>query len=478
MSTTKFIGRNKELQQFKSIKANKRSRFVAVFGRRRIGKTMLIRKAFTDKFTFYATGIANANKKTQLQNFYTALKKQSKTKVTGVIPESWFEAFQLLISSLEKSRQKRKVIFLDELPWFDTAKSGFIQSLEHFWNSWASLRNDIILIVCGSTASWMINKLINHKGGLHNRITEKIHLEPFNLNETERFLKNINKAITRYQVIQLYMVFGGVPFYLENISKQWSITQNIEYLCFAKNGLLCTEFDNLFKALFSKYERHIAIVKALATKAKGLTRSELIKISKLPNSGRTTNILDELEKSGFIRRYIPFQKKKRDSLYQLIDFYTLFYLRFIEKSNPDDEDNWINAIDTPSYRAWSGYAFEQVCLQHLQQIKEALRIGGIISNSSSWKSSASKNKKGAQIDLVIDRRDGVINLCEMKYSATTYAINKAYASQLQQKINTFKEESKTNKAIHLTMITTNGVKQNAWAVNLLHNNLTMDILFK
>ncbi len=478
MSIAKFVGRNKELQLFKKIYAAGRSRFAAVFGRRRIGKTMLIRKAFNDQFTFYVTGIANTNKAMQLANFHAALLKQSKTKVSTTVPENWFEAFQLLINSLERSRLKRKVVFLDELPWFDTAKSGFIQSLEHFWNSWASFRNDIVLVVCGSTASWMINKLINHKGGLHNRVTEKIHLEPFNLKETELFLKSINKAITRYQIIQLYMVFGGVPFYLENISKEWSITQNIEHLCFNKNGLLRTEFHNLFKALFSKHERHIAIVKAMATKAKGLTRSELIKISKLANSGRTTNILDELEKSGFIRRYIPFQKKTRDSLYQLIDFYTLFYLRFIEKSNPEDRDNWINAIDSPSYRAWSGYAFEQVCLQHLQQIKEALRIGGIISNSSSWKSTASKNKKGAQIDLLINRRDGVINLCEMKYATTNFVINKAYATQLQQKINTFKEESKTKKAIHLTMITTNGVKQNNWAVNLLHNNLTMDILFK
>ncbi|MGB1241510.1 MAG: AAA family ATPase [Chitinophagales bacterium] len=470
-----FIGRKKEWRKLEELKNSSRSEFVAVYGRRRVGKTVLIREVFQNAFTFQATATANVPTKLQLLNFYTALENHRNGLGKNDLPTTWFEAFQQLIAYLEKSKEEKKVIFLDELPWFDTPKSYFVQSLEHFWNSWAAARNDIILVVCGSAASWMINKLINHKGGLHNRVTQRIHLQPFNLKETEALLKVKNKAITRYQVLQLYMVFGGVPFYLEMVSQKLSAVQNIENICFAEDGALRTEFDNLFKALFSKAERHIAIVQAIATKTKGLTREEIIEATGLSKGGGTTRILEELEKSGFIRKYMPFQRKKRNSLYQLIDSYTLFYLRFIKNSNPYDQNNWVNAIDSPSYRAWSGYAFEQICLYHLQQIKEALSIGGVISHSSAWRSKTSK--KGAQIDLVIDRRDQVINLCEMKFSISPFVITKAYANQLQQKISTFREETETKKAIYLTMITTYGLKQNSYAVNLVQNNLTMEALF-
>lgn len=474
---THFIGREKEWKKLEELKKSHRSEFVAVYGRRRVGKTVLIRKVFKNNFCFQATATANVPTKLQLLNFHTALETHNKGLGNNDLPSTWFEAFQQLIAYLESLKEDKKIIFLDELPWFDTPKSYFIPSLEHFWNSWVAARNDIILIVCGSAASWIINKLINHRGGLHNRVTQRIHLQPFNLKEAELLLRVKNKAITRYQVLQLYMVLGGVPFYLEMVSQELSATQNIESICFAEDGPLRTEFDNLFKALFSKAERHIAIVEAIATKTKGLTREEIVALTGLSKGGGTTRLLDELEKSGFIRKYMPFKKKKRNSLYQLIDFYTLFYLRFIKDSNPYDQNNWVNAIDSPSYRAWSGYAFEQVCLYHLQQIKEALSIAGVISHSSSWRSKTAKGKKGAQIDLVIDRRDQVINLCEMKFSIAPFVITKAYASQLQQKISTFRTETQTKKAIYLTMITTYGLKENSYAVNLVQNSLEMEVLF-
>lgn len=329
-----FIGRQREQQIFKRLLKSGQSEFVAVYGRRRVGKTELVRQVFDNQFTFQMTAIANVTKKQQLLNFYTTLQEHQKEKSLKTIPENWFLAFRQLIDFLEASKHKQKVIFLDELPWFDNQKSDFIPSLEHFWNSWAAARNDVILVVCGSAASWIINKLINHKGGLHNRITERIRLEPFTLHEAEQLLKLKKPALTRYQIIQLYMVMGGIPFYLNRISPDYSAMQNIEQIAFAADGLLRLEFDNLFRALFSKSERHIAVVRAMAQKTKGLTRTEIIRHSKIPNSGTLTTILDELEKSGFIRRYNPFNKKKQNSLYQLIDFYTLFYLRFIEHSDP------------------------------------------------------------------------------------------------------------------------------------------------
>ena len=471
-----FIGREKESSRLEKTARSGRSEFVAVYGRRRVGKTMLIRRVFNNQFTFQLTAIANASKGQQLLNFYTALQKHQPMDRRD-LPENWFSAFQQLIAFLEKTPDKRKVVFLDELPWFDNQKSDFIQSLEHFWNSWAAARTDVVLVTCGSAASWMINKLINQRGGLHNRVTERIKLEPFTLREAEALLKVKNPAIDRYQVIQLYMVMGGVPFYLDMVSPEWSGPQNIEHICFSGDGMLRTEFGNLFQALFSKAERHISIVRAIAKKTKGVTRDEIIRETGLPNSGTTTRLLEELEMSGFIRRYNPFGKKKQTSLYQLIDFYTLFYLRFIEHSDPYDLNNWVNAIDTPSHRAWSGYAFEQVCLYHVQQIKQALGISGVVSHTFSWKSKPGE-EPGAQVDLIIDRRDHVVNLCEVKFSSALYAISKEYAEQLRRKIAVFKAETGTKKAVYLTMITTYGLHRNAHSQGLVQNELMMDVLFE
>lgn len=476
-----FIGRKREIKRLEALKKSHKSEFIAVYGRLRVGKTVLIRHVFNNDFSFYTTATVNVKMQQQLFTFHSALMKaQNKSAEGGEAPKNWFIAFQRLITYLESLDTPKKVIFFDELPWFDTPKSSFLQALDHFWNSWASARTDIILVVCGSAASWMINKLINHKGGLHNRVTAKIQLEPFDLKEAEEMLRLKNRAITRYQVIQLYMVMGGVPFYLEAIGGGKSPMQNIEEICFAKDGLLRTEFENLFRALFSNSEKHTAIVKAIATKAKGLTRSEIIELTKLSVGSGTTRVLNELEHSGFIRRYRPFSKKKRNSLYQLVDFYTHFYLRFIQNTDPYDENNWLNAMDTPAYRAWSGYAFEQVCLYHVAQIKKALGISGVITHTFAWKSKDNKGKKSnaAQIDLVIDRRDGVINLCEIKFSISPFTITKSYAKQLQNKITVFRLETKTKKAIHLTMITTHGLRENNWAMQIVQNDLNMEILFE
>lgn len=287
------------------------SEFVAIYGRRRVGKTLLVRHVFGNEFTFQMTAVASVSKVQQLLNFHSQL-QQYRPHEDIPVPQSWFLAFRQLITYLEASEDQKKILFLDELPWFDNQKSDFIPALKHFWNSWAAARNDILLIVCGSAASWMINKLINHRGGLHNRVTERIQLHPFSLQEAEAMLKSNNPAISRYQILQLYMVMGGIPFYLERVNSGYSTIQNIEQICFAPDGLLRLEFDNLFQALFSKAERHIAVVRAMARKSKGLTRTEIAQQSKVANSGTLTRILDELEKSGFIRRYNPFGHKKKE----------------------------------------------------------------------------------------------------------------------------------------------------------------------
>jgi AAA+ ATPase superfamily predicted ATPase len=469
----KIIGREKELSDLRSLYSSVKSEFVAVYGRRRVGKTFLIRSAFKNNFTFQMTGLAKASLKQQLTNFHLALTSHDTAKDYSPA-KNWLTAF-LQLSQYLDTQKRKKVVFIDELPWFDTRKSKFIQGLEHFWNSWASARNDIVLIVCGSATSWMINKLINDKGGLHNRITKRIKLEPFTLYECEKYLKSRKISLDRYQIIQLFMAMGGIPFYWDEVKPGRSAMQNIENICFSETGLLRNEFINLYRSLFNNYEKHINLVSAIAKKSKGLSRDEIIKLSGLPNAGSTTRLLDELEESGFIRKYIPFGRKSRNSLYQLVDFYTHFYLRFIKKSHPGN-NNWLNAVDTPGYRAWSGYAYEQICMYHLPQIKQSLGIGGVFTTISSWRSS--KKDRGAQIDLIIDRRDQVINICEVKFSINPYSINKKYASELRNKIGAFKSETATRKSVFLTMITTYGIQQNIHSTGLVQGEVKMDDLFK
>jgi uncharacterized protein len=468
-----MIGRENEKRILEEKRKSARSEFVALYGRRRVGKTFLVRHIFENKFTFSITGLSNANQKQQLDNFNSTIKKQY-PKERFAQATKWTEAFDQISHLINRSKQKKKVIFIDELPWFDTAHSGFISAMEHFWNDWATKRKDVLLIVCGSAASWMINKLINNRGGLHNRVTQRIKVEPFTLQECKAFMTSKNVRLDNYQLAQLYMVLGGIPFYWDEVKKGQSATQNINRICFAANGLLLMEFANLYKSLFDKAERHEAIVYSLAKKGKGLTRDEISAESGLPRGGSLTRLLDELEESGFIRRYIPFGKKSRNTLYQLCDFFSLFHLRFIKGRKTFDKDHWVKLIDSTKYRAWSGFAYEQVCMSHIPQIKKALGISGIETESSSWRSSNTTN--GAQIDLLIDRRDGVINICEMKFSVGSFIIDKKYNNELLNKVNVFKLETAAKKSIFLTMITTFGLQTNAYSGNV-QNDLNMDVLF-
>lgn len=466
----KLIGRAKEIERLERHLKSEDSEFIAIYGRRRVGKTFLVRQVFNEQFVFQLTGIANVGMRDQLIQFHAELKRQSNNE-TLPFADNWFAAFQQLITYLEGSPiEGKKVIFLDELPWLDTRNSKFLSALEHFWNSWASARDDILLIVCGSAASWMIKNLLNNRGGLHNRLTDRIKLEPFTLKETELFLKSKGIIYDRYQVIMIYMVFGGIPYYLNSIRSGKSAAQNINELCFEPNALFKTEYANLYASLFNRSERHVKVVEALAEKNKGLKRNEIQKKSGLPDGGGLSRILRELEESSFIRKYKAFGKKSKESIYQLVDMYSLFYLNFIQDVEENEELFWMNLQDTPAFYAWSGYAFEMVCLQHVKQIKQAIGISGIRTSVSTWQS------KSAQIDLLIDRRDHVINLCEMKFSIAPFKINKKYAQNLRNKIGTFKTDSNTKKSIFLTMITTYGLADSPYK-GMVQNELTMDVLF-
>lgn len=469
-----IIGRKEEQQILHSAAQSENSEFVAVYGRRRVGKTYLIRETFGYKFTFQHTGLAKGNTKEQLFSFAISLRDAGYDDCP--IPKSWLEAFSLLSTYLKNSTDEKKIIFLDELPWMDTPRSNFISAFEHFWNGWASARKDIVLIICGSATSWIINKVINDHGGLHNRVTNQIALQPFTLKECEMFAQSKGLEMSRYQLAECYMVLGGIPYYWSLLEKGLSLAQNIDKIIFAKNGKLSNEFNQLYASLFKSPEQYIDIVTALGKKKAGMTREEIIAATDKYSNGALSKVLDELEYCGFIRKYNGFDKKSKQAIYQLIDNYTLFYFKFIQQNENNDEHFWSASIDSAMHRAWSGLAFERLCMAHTQQIKASLGIAGVLSNVYSWRKEADEISDGAQIDLLIDRKDQVINLCEMKYSLSEYAIDAEYEQKLRNKKSAFIDATNTRKAVHLTMVTTFGIKANAHS-GIVQNEITLEDLF-
>ena len=453
-----IIGREKEQKKLRDLYESGRAEFVAVYGRRRVGKTYLIRQTFESLFTFEHSGLANADRNNQIHAFTASLKRAG-LKV-GKEPINWLDAFELLKDLVERSKKKKKILFIDELSWMDTQKSGLLIALENFWNGWASARKDVLLIVCASATSWMLDKIIHNKGGLYNRLTDQIYLKPFKLSECEEYLKSKNIVMERYDILEMYMAIGGVPFYWTYIKKGLSVAQNIDAMFFAEDAPMKDEFKYLYASLFRNPQNYIAVVSALGKKKIGLTRNEISEATKLPNSGFLTKILDELISCGFIRKYTVFGKKTKDAVFQLTDQYSLFYFHFLQKK-ATDEHYWTFQLDTSTRNAWCGNAFERVCMDHVSEIKAKLGISGVLTEAHSWisKSDDVKKTKGAQIDLVLARKDRIINLCEMKYSFGKYTFTRKDADSLLNKIAVIKRVSETKCSIHPVLVTPYGLAE-------------------
>lgn len=468
-----LVGREAEIEKLRECVESDSPEFVAVYGRRRIGKTYLIKQYFKEKFDFYMTGSFNSTISEQLDDFQTQLEKYSRKEWPK--PTSWRKAFRMLETYLSSLKKRKIIVFIDELPWLDTPRSRFISALELFWNSWGDSRNNLKFIVCGSATTWMTGKLLGDKGGLHNRVTRRIYLAPFNLYETEKMLRSKGVMWNRHQIVECYMTMGGTPYYLSKIDKKLSVSQNIDRLFFHHEGELRAEYETLFRSLFKEATIYSRIVELLAAKASGFSREEIISALNISDGGKLTEVVRNLITCDFIREYNAFGKKERNKLYQLVDLFTLFYLKQV-KSNLQNEDFWSTRIDSPSHRAWAGYAFEQVCLHHIPQIKMALGISGVATNISSWRG-IEDGKITGQIDLIIDRRDETINLCEMKYSLKEYDITPSYLKKVIDRMEDFRESTKTRKALHLTFVTISGVKHNAqWG--MIQNEVTADQLFR
>ena len=459
------IGRKKEFELFNKILRDGTSHFIAVYGRRRVGKTFLIRQAFSGRFTFQHAGLYDGDLKAQLYAFSSSLSECG--YVSKHKPESWLEAFSGLKEIIKNSTEKKKVIFIDELSWMDTPKSDLMMALENFWNGFASARNDVILIVCASATSWMLSKVVHNKGGLYNRLTEQINLKSFSLKECEDYVRENNLVFNRLQVLQYYMIFGGVPYYWTFLQKGKSLAQNIDDILFADDAPLKDEFKYLYASIFKHPEDYVRIIEVLALHKSGITRDEIIEKTGLANSGALTSKLEELESCGFIRKYNAFGMKAKGAIFQLIDNFTLFHFQFLTK-NQGDEHFWSNQINTPAVNTWLGLAFERVCLEHIPQIKQKLGISGVITEMNCWhcKSDSEKGLFGSQIDLLIVRKDQVINLCEMKYSASEYTIDKKDDESLRHKISDFVKSTGTKYAFYPTLFTTYGLVQNSYSDNI------------
>jgi len=468
---SKLIGRESEENILKSAKNSNKSELIVIYGRRRVGKTFLVREFFKKEIVFELTGLFKGALGDQLENFTKELRKNQKKLKTST-PTKWLEAFTLLEQYLDRFKSSRKkVVFIDEFPWIATSKSKFLMAFENFWNHYATKRNDLIIVICGSAASYMIQKIIKNKGGLHNRITHKIRLLPFNLYETSLFLKSKGITYTQYDIIQIYMAMGGVPHYLEKLQKGKSVAQNIDMLCFDKDGILNNEFNELYASLFENSEKHLKIITTLSNCKKGISRKALIKKSGIAGGGDFTLKLAELTESGFVSEYAYYHHKKQLTLYRLSDEYSMFYLKFISKNRNGGAGQWQRLFKKHAYISWSGFSFETLCLKHINQIKQALKIDAIYSTNSSW------FNKNAQIDLLIDRDDNVINLCEMKFYNGAFTIDKKYYLNMKNKISELQQETKTKKNIFITMITSYGINENAYSQELVQSSIEMDCLF-
>ena len=456
--------------------ASSEAELIAVYGRRRVGKTYMIRELLGDAICFELTAVYGASVRDQLANFATAL---AITRGSMLAPPSdWRAAFEQLTSALKRRSARKRVVFFDELPWLSSRRSGFLPAFEHFWNSWAVKQPDLVVVVCGSAAAWMIQQLLSARGGLHNRVTRRIRLEAFTLSETEQYFASRSMSLGRYQILEIYAALGGVPYYLKQIERGDSASVAIDRTCFAQDGALRDEFAKLYASLFEHPDRHVRIVRTLGAKPRGLTRNELIAAAGLTSGGGASRVVDELEESGFILRTPQLGRPVKDAVVRLIDEYSLFYLKWIEGHRGRADNVWINKRGTSAWRAWSSYAFEGICIKHIASLKRALGIAAVETTESAWHHRPiDRDDRGAQVDLVIDRRDASTNLCEMKFSDGEFAIDKSYAGELRHKRDTFRRVTGSRKTLLVTMITTHGLRANQYEKELVDKSLTMDALF-
>ena len=475
-----MIGRKKEVEELQRLYHSGKAELVAIYGRRRIGKTYLVDETFKGHITFRHAGLSpvEENKegmlKMQLEHFYYSLLLQGMKKEKK--PESWMEAFYLLEKHLEQIDDgSRQVVFLDELPWMDTPRSGFMTAFEGFWNTWGCHRDNLMLVICGSANSWILDRLINNHGGLYNRVTYEIKLAPFTLHECEEFFEDKGIKMSRYDIVQSHMILGGIPYYMNYFQRGLSLAQNIDAMFFHRQGKLREEYHRLFASVFTNPDRMKKIVEFLYTRNAGYTRTEIAKGIDAQDGGTLSQNLNALIASDFVIKYIPFGRSRREH-YKLTDSFCLFYLHFIHHRKATSEDFWQQNVTSQQIVFWRGPAYENVCFNHISQIKQALGISGVITTHSAWSKRADDTDE-TQIDLILSRNDNVVNLCEIKYYSDAFSVDKKYYQTLLHRQELLSKELPPKATVHNTLITTFGLNYNEYS-GIFTNVITMNDLFR
>jgi uncharacterized protein len=465
-----MIGRYEEIKILSDLLFTPEAELVSVLGRRRVGKTYLLRETYKDHIVFEFVGVQGGSRREQLNAFTFSLQQTFGKKAVPNIISTWLEAFQILIELLsEKPVTKKQVVFIDELPWIAGKKSDFVKAFGFFWNNWAS-KQKIVVAICGSAASWMIKNVIRNKGGLHNRVTRQIYLQPFTITETKEYLLQRGLKFNDEQITELYMALGGIPYYLKLIPKAKSVPQAVNTLCFEKNAPLQNEFDNLYAALFTNHQPYISVIKACYSKWKGVSQGEIVRHSGIPSGGTLTRMLEELELSGFITSTPPFLNVKKEKLYRLMDEFSVFYLRFMDGKKTTD---WSLISQSQPFKLWQGYAFENFCFRHIKAIKQKLGIAAVVTQQYSYQIKSNQLTGNHQIDLLIDRNDQCINLCEIKYHNKPFTITKQYAEILRLRMQHFGWESGTKKTVFLTFITKHGTITQSGVENIVDSEVLL-----
>lgn len=470
-----MVGRKKEIRRLEEARENPESEFIAVYGRRRVGKTYLIRQAYQNQFSFYHTGVARGRMEDELEAFRDSLVEYGDED--HEVPESWMAAFRRLYGLLERAPEGKKVVFIDEMPWMDTPKSRFLPALEHFWNKWASARSDIVLVICGSATSWIVTKVIHNRGGLHNRLTGRIHVKEFTLAECEQYAQEHALGMSRGQLAEAYMILGGVPYYWSFLRKSESLAQNVDRLIFSEDGELGDEFDELYASLFKRKDAYVKLVLLLADHQEGLSRDEIVRLARVANNGRLTARLEELEQCGFVAKYHVVGRPTGEVVYRLVDAYTVFYRDFVMENVKKSESFWSDNLGSGRYYEWRGHSFERLVLRHVRQVKMALGVLGVSAESGCWRHSADEvYPKGVQIDLVLDRDDRVVNLCELKCTDEPYVMTDSEMAKVRRRRAAYRAVTGTGKSIHLTAITSYGLERNMYAKEF-QNEIVLNDLF-
>jgi AAA+ ATPase superfamily predicted ATPase len=476
------IAREKEAHILDRLWDSTEAELVALYGRRRVGKTFLVRSILGQRIPFFElTGVKDGSTRLQLDNFAKVLSRVFYPGISVAPPKTWHQAFDMLVAAIDaRPPDEKTTIFLDELPWLASPRSGLLQALDHAWNAELSRRPKVRLIACGSAASWMMKNVINAKGGLYNRVTRRVHLRPFSMLEAAAYLKSRGVRFTPMQMITTYLALGGVPYYLRLIEPELSAMQALHAVCLAPEAPLSDEFDRVFASLFEHDHEHQKIVKELAKHRYGVERKKLVKLLGKRSGGRLSNRMTELEASGFIRAFTPYGKDTRDTYYRLVDEFTLFCLRWMipvtRKGGGYTASGWQSQIRQPSWHSWAGYAFEGVCLKHADVLQDLLAFSEVPSQVGTWRHvpRGGRDGNGAQIDLLYDRDDGVLSLCEVKYRDGEYALDRGAARSLMHKLDVFQRRMKPRKRISLSLITSGSFRPNAWSQDLIERHASIE----